>query len=648
MVRLVDSIYELVKRFLMRVLSKNETCRSGTTRGERCKNPVVEGSEFCHKHHEKPLALMPWYKRRAPWRWIGTIIGIPVVVGMLYFSLDAWRSWAADKAIMSAERETREEVRAEGEKTRHFSKDQFEQFEEKIIAGVQQIYVREDALRGLSPEKRKEYQSFVAEYRRMQDELKVSQEKLNFSLEAQLAYAWSLHTLAKLTEAEVAYRSVIEGHSENSAAMRGLGMVLTEFARYEEAEEVFIAVLAKDRESLGEEHSTVAKNLNNLAMLYLNTERIDEAESLVQEAQDNLESQKDPASADTAIILNNYGSVLWKKGRIDEATAAYRRAIEIGERVGPDKPLTGLFYHNLSAQYRRKGSYELAQEFQVKAMSIWEGTLPEQHYWIAAGLNGMGELSLERGEYLKAKRYFERSLGCVKNGIGEDHPYAAVVHRQLAIVLKEMGKLDAAREEAELALQIDKRVFGTNHLRIPGDFNILGEVLRARKDYRGAEQCYRKGIQIINASKQSQPAVMASLKGNLGLTLAYTNRISEAELLLREALKISKAYYGKRHSKIVVHLYNLAAFLADKGGNVEESVQLYEEALRISETALESDHPDVGKILNNLGAIYIRKRETHEKGMSHLGRAVEIFEKRYGRQHPITITAMKNAGILTR
>ena len=56
---------------------------------------------------------------------------------------------------------------------------------------------------------------------------------------------------------------------------------------------------------------------------------------------------------------------------------------------------------------------------------------------------------------------------------------------------------------------------------------------------------------------------MANALSNLALLLKDTNRLSDAEPLLRRALTIMEASYGEDHPNVGIALMNLAAALRD-------------------------------------------------------------------------------------
>ena len=86
------------------------------------------------------------------------------------------------------------------------------------------------------------------------------------------------------------------------------------------------------------------------------------------------------------------------------------------------------------------------------------------------------------------------------------------------------------------------------------------------------------------------------------MLLQATNRLTEAESLLRRALAIDEQSYGPDHPMVAIRLNNLAALL--KATNrLTEAEPLYRLALAIDEQSYGPHHPEVAIRLNNLALL---------------------------------------------
>src|SRR6516225_7483026 len=126
----------------------------------------------------------------------------------------------------------------------------------------------------------------------------------------------------------------------------GYSRVLLEQNDFSGAEPVLLATLARVR-VLAKENPTayqpdVAATLNNLAVLYGDTQRLKEAEAAYQEALDiGRQLAKDNPAAyrpDVAQTLNNFAILYRQTQRLKEAEAAYQEALDIRRQLAKANP----------------------------------------------------------------------------------------------------------------------------------------------------------------------------------------------------------------------------------------------------------------------------------------------------------------------
>ena len=89
---------------------------------------------------------------------------------------------------------------------------------------------------------------------------------------------------------------------------------------------------------------------------------------------------------------------------------------------------------------------------------------------------------------------------------------------------------------------------------------------------------------------------------NLAQLLKATNRMAEAEPLMRRALAIDEKLYGSDHPNVAIRLNNLAQLLRATN-RLAEAEPLLRRALAIDEKSHGPDHPNVAIDLNNLAQL---------------------------------------------
>jgi hypothetical protein len=132
------------------------------------------------------------------------------------------------------------------------------------------------------------------------------------------------------------------------------------------------------------------------------------------------------------------------------------------------------------------------------------------------------------------------------------------------------------------------------------------------------------------------------------LLLRDTKRLGEAEPLIRRALAIDEASFGKDHPTVAIRLNNLAGLLRATN-RLGEAEPLIRRALAIDEASLGKDHPTVAIRLNNLARLLQatnRLGEAEPLMRRHLAIFL-AFQRDTGHAHPHRDVAIGNyAGLL--
>lgn len=123
-----------------------------------------------------------------------------------------------------------------------------------------------------------------------------------------------------------------------------------------------------------------------------------------------------------------------------------------------------------------------------------------------------------------------------------------------------------------------------------------------------------------------------ALLSNLADLLQATNRLAEAEPLMRRALAIAEKRFGSGHPQTAPLLNNLAMLLHDMNQLVEAE-QLIRQTLAIDEQSFGTEHSAVARDLNNLaGLLRATNRLTEAEPL--IRRALAIDEQEFGPEHP--------------
>ena len=127
--------------------------------------------------------------------------------------------------------------------------------------------------------------------------------------------------------------------------------------------------------------------------------------------------------------------------------------------------------------------------------------------------------------------------------------------------------------------------------------NRIGMLFLERAQWNTAEKEFLEAQRFVEEEKDT-----AVVLNNLAQLLQATNRLEEAEPLMKRALVIDEKSYGPEHPNVARDLNNLAQLL--KATNrLEEAEPLMKRALVIDEKSYGPEHPRVATELNNLAQL---------------------------------------------
>lgn len=221
----------------------------------------------------------------------------------------------------------------------------------------------------------------------------------------------------------------------------------------------------------------------------------------------------------------NLGDALDKAGRLAEAEASYRRALEL-------KPVFSLGHYSLGRLLYRTGRTE-------EAIDEFQGALADKPDY-AEARNHLGLIYAERGDLGRARASYEDAL--------KIEPENANALNNLGILAARQGRLDEA--EASFRRAVAAAPYD------PTGFTNLGALLAQSGRGREAEEAFRRAL-ALDANFGPARDGLARLsrdRGNLdaerleAIRLARAGRTDEAVALLRSVLEREPEAIAARHA----------------------------------------------------------------------------------------------------
>ena len=246
----------------------------------------------------------------------------------------------------------------------------------------------------------------------------------------------------------------------------------------------------------------------------------------------------------------------------------------------------------------------------------------------------LAEASLLKAELQLSKLDYDGAQGAIKQAIDFDYQWWES-HNRLGLLFYRKAQWNSAEAEFREAQRFVDSEGNTATI-----LNNLAQLLQATNRLAEAEPLMRRALAIDEKSLGPEHPDVARDLNNLAQLLQATNRLAEAEPLMRRALAIDEKSYGPEHPDVARDLNNLAVLLQDTN-RLEEAEPLMKRALAIDEKSYGPEHPNVARDLNNLARL-LQDTNRLEEAEPLMRRALAIDEKSYGPEHPNVAIRLNN------
>jgi serine/threonine protein kinase/tetratricopeptide (TPR) repeat protein len=249
---------------------------------------------------------------------------------------------------------------------------------------------------------------------------------------------------------------------------------------------LFNQALGIYRDTLGNEHLSVAETLSGLASAAIWADDFEHAESYQRQAIEIFQTTVNRNYPDYAVALANLGYVLTEREKFTEAEQLLTESLQIERAVfGEESDRIALIESHLSVLYEREGDTTRAIEAAQRAVDISTRALGEGHWRTGYYLNVLADIRMHAGDLAAAEATARRARTVLEQSLSPEHLYVASAHQTLGETLLRRGSLGAAEEELRAAVAINRNLAGADNWRTARSEASLGWVLILSN--RGAE-----------------------------------------------------------------------------------------------------------------------------------------------------------------
>ncbi len=311
-----------------------------------------------------------------------------------------------------------------------------------------------------------------------------------------------LTTLGHQDEAEQMYRQAlrwrrqVHNPAELSHVLTRLGLQQRTVGDYAEAE----TLLTEAVELLGERGDLIeGETLRHLGFVMCDQGRFSDATPMLRRALD-LHRRGLPAHHDTlARVLNDLAMVEKNNGHYAAAEELYREALEIHiDALGPDHREVAITRNNLAAVLARQHMFEESCALYRQALGDMKRLFGADHLFVATTQHNLGAVFLAMGDVRAADIALQSAYDLRRDQLDADHPHVAISLVRLAELRVMTGDLAQAEHFARQALRIRQHSFSSAHWTIGEALGVLGAVLLVRGQHQDGEHALVEASQILH------------------------------------------------------------------------------------------------------------------------------------------------------
>jgi tetratricopeptide (TPR) repeat protein len=270
--------------------------------------------------------------------------------------------------------------------------------------------------------------------------------------------------------------------------------------------------------------------------------------------------------AELARALEALGHVQYSMSKYAAAEQAFGEAELIRIRLGleHDAEWARLLHSiatNLRAQQRFEESIAYHQRAEVSARAL----PPSEAATLGNVLQGFAATYGESGNYAEAERYAREALPLVEGATHEGHDLYANALNTLGTVLRREYKLDESEAVYRRFVARQITILGKDHILVGRAHNNLATLLRAKGDYRAAEQALLEALRIYTAGSEPDQLDQAVSRHNLGGVYREAGELTRALEQLDQAIELKRKATGPGSPQLVSSLLEKSATLRELG-----------------------------------------------------------------------------------
>jgi eukaryotic-like serine/threonine-protein kinase len=343
----------------------------------------------------------------------------------------------------------------------------------------------------------------------------------------------------------------LDGEPDLQAELRYVfGGLYYKLGHIDRAEALLASALAAQQSLHGSDDARTIRPQLALGLLRLDQARPEEARRLVDEALARARRQYAPGSIEVATAVAARGKVLASEGKYEDAVSLLDEAVAVLANAPPSVELSEALGDLANVHYYL-GHIDVSEAVVRRGLALDRRLFGERHPSVGVGLYSLGNIALDRANYVEGANFFRQALAINEEWYGGTHPKTAATQLMLGRAAAYLGDADDAASLYERALSGMRATYGDRHVRVASVLSLMGDLARDRRDLDEAERLFERAASIFKELVGEQHEFYLHQLSNLGSVHVARQRYDEAERLLQPAVqRLTAVVPGQRYTGI--------------------------------------------------------------------------------------------------
>jgi actin len=242
-----------------------------------------------------------------------------------------------------------------------------------------------------------------------------------------------------------------------------------------------------------------------IAQVRLLQARFKESEALLQKALQTYRRERGDVDDDVARVLNRLGVLYVDTNQLDLADKCLGEALRIRrELYGPKHSRVGQTLKNMTQLESARCDYAKALAYGIESLAIQEDEFGRDDIRLMSALTALGRIHMAQNDFRAAQERFDRALAICTASVGDRHPKTAAVIYELGcfyfikpedLATDAEWSTDKAEEWLKRALSIYEETMGAKHPEVARVKNRLGTLYVERTQFARAQTFFEDALE---------------------------------------------------------------------------------------------------------------------------------------------------------